>query len=222
MEIQNKKSANINLILIAFSAILLVILFFKGCSGDTETKPATIKIPAISGKFESVKPTHEVIRDTILIGQKLSKPNDEYLQRQINELILENKALQQFYNEASDSLKTTLFNKAIELKSFSHTFDNDTLKATASGIVRGEVQSIKLDYTIKPQTIELPSEKETIFRLLAGLEYGNNISLSNSIFKANLGVQNRKGNVIHASVDNLKNVYIGYNISLFSIKGKKK
>jgi hypothetical protein len=130
--------------------------------------------------------------------------------------------LQQFYNEASDSLKIALYNKAIEIKSFNQTFEDNHLKATSSGLVRGEIQSLKLDYTIKPQTIETPPEKEVVFRLLGGFEYGNNTTLSNSIFKANLGFQNRNGNIFRASIDNLENIYIGYDFSIFNIKGKKK
>jgi hypothetical protein len=66
------------------------------------------------------------------------------------------------------------------------------------------------------------NNKEIKFRLLAGLEYGNNTSLSNSIFKANLSGQNSKGNIYRFSIDNNKNYYIGYDFSIFSIKGIKK
>jgi len=80
------------------------------------------------------------------------------------------------------------------------------------------------NYILKTENSKLKAEnnREVKFRLLGGLEYGNNVTLSNSIFKANLSGQNRKGNIYRFSVDNNKNYYIGYDFSIFSIKGKKK
>ena len=87
------------------------------------------------------------------------------------------------------------------------------------GIVQGEVKEITPSYIWKKQEVEVPVKtKETFFRLLGGLEIGNNISLSNPIFKANLGVQNRKGNIITGSYDSNKNIYVGYQFSIFNIK----
>lgn len=205
-------------------AIICFILLIRSCQGSVAPLVAkTIKTKEVKGKFEAVKPKQEVVYKVVK-GKTIYKtnPEDNFLQGQIDQLIAENKALQNYYNEASDSLQKALYNKAIEIKSFNQTFEDDKLKSEVSGLVRGEVQSIKLDYTIKPQTIELPQEKEVVFRLLGGVEYGNNSTLSNSIFKANLGFQNRKGNIVRVSADNFQNVYVGYDFSIFKIKGKKK
>lgn len=205
--------------------IAMLFLWLKGCSGNEPAVAKTIQTKEVKGKFEAVKPKQEPIQNHIVEGNKKvvkENSNDEFLQSQINQLIAENKALQDFYNQASDSLQKALYDKAIEIKAFNQTFEDDKLKATSSGLVRGEIQSLKLDYTIKPQTIETPPEKEVVFRLLGGFEYGNNTTLSNSVFKANLGIQNRNGSIFRASVDNLQNIYIGYDFSIFNIKGKKK
>lgn len=204
--------------------VLCIILLWHSCKGSAVPGVAkTIKTKEVKGKFEAVKPKQEPIVEYVK-GKTIYKtnPEDKFLQGQIDALIAENKVLQQYYNEASDSLKQALYNKAIEIKSFNQDFEDDKLKITTSGLVRGEIQSIKSDYTIKPQTIELPQEKEVVFRLLGGVEYGNNITLSNSILKANLGFQNRKGNVVRVSADNFRNVYVAYDFSIFKIKGKKK
>lgn len=195
--------------------ILLVVLIILMNKCNRPTAPVTKYVTKeVKGTFTAVKPVH----DTIIKRITIKNEEDKFLQGQIDALIAENKALQQFYNEASDSLKTALFNKAIELKSFNQTFEDSLIKSDVSGIVQGEVKSLKLDYIIKPRTINLPPQKENVFRLLGGFEYGNNTSLSNSIFKANLSVQNRKGNVFRASLDNQQNIYVGYDFSIFSIK----
>jgi len=205
--------------------IAILFLWLKGCSANQPSVAKTIQTKEVKGKFEAVKPIQEPIIITIPGTNEIvykESGNEKLLQSQIDQLISENKALQEFYNQASDSLQKALYNKAIEVKSFNQTFEDDKLKATSSGLVRGEIQSLKLDYTIKPQTIETPAQKEVVFRLLGGFEYGNNTTLSNSIFKANLGIQNRNGSIFRASVDNLQNIYIGYDFSIFNIKGKKK
>lgn len=45
--------------------------------------------------------------------------------QRIADLSNENKVLQQMYNEASDSLKKAMYLKAIELKSFTNTFEDE-------------------------------------------------------------------------------------------------
>lgn len=207
-------------IIITILLVVLIILMNK-CNKPTATV-TKYETKEVKGKFEAVKPKQEVIstepKNASTEPKYRTSNEDKFLQGQINVLIAENKALQQFYNEASDSLKNVLFNKAIELKSFNQIFEDDKLKSEVSGIVQGEVKSLKLDYTIKPKTIDLPPQKENVFRLLGGFEYANNTSLTNSIFKANLGVQNRKGNIFRASLDNQQNIYVGYDFSIFSIK----
>jgi hypothetical protein len=165
-----------------------------------------------------VKPIH----DTILITRTLTdSKEDKFLQGQIEQLIKENKGLTEYFNEASDSVRLLMYQRAVELKTFAHTFENDTIKATTSGIVQGEVKSIKLDYTIKPQTIEIPKPKEKVFSLLAGGGFGIDTQLSQPIYKANLGFQNKKGNVYFASFQRIgSNDFITaeINFNIFSIK----
>lgn len=221
MEIQNKRQANINLILVAFISLVILILFFKGCSGDSVPN-IQVATKEIKGKFEAVKPIQTQITKRFPdIRKTLTQKEDNFLQGQIDVLIAENKALQQFYNESSDSLKTALYNKAIELKSFNHTFDNDTITATTSGLVRGEIQSINLEYKIKPIKIEVPKTKETVFRLLAGGGVGINKELNQISYNYTAGFQNKKGNVIVGNFQKIgsENVYsVKYLFSIWNIK----
>lgn len=197
--------------------VFLIILLYKQCNRQPQlvTKIVTKEV---KGKFQSVKPIH----DTILITRTLTdSKEDKFLQGQIEQLIKENKGLTEYFNEASDSVRLLMYQRAVELKTFAHTFENDTIKATTSGIVQGEVKSIKLDYTIKPQTIEIPKPKEKVFSLLAGGGFGIDTQLSQPIYKANLGFQNKKGNVYFASFQRIgSNDFITaeINFNIFSIK----
>ena len=65
----------------------------------------------------------------------------------------------------------------------------------ASGLVRGEIQSILFNYKIRQQTVEAPPQKEVTFRLMGGVEFGNTLQFDSFLVKGNLGFQNKKGNV---------------------------
>lgn len=207
-------------------AIICFILLIRSCKGDAAPGIAkTIQTKEVKGKFEAVKPKHEVVstvhRKSSTEPKYITSNEDKFLQGQIDILIAENKALQQYYNEASDSLKNAMFEKAIEIKSFNQIFEDDKLKSEVSGIVSGEVQSLKLDYTIKPQTIELPKQKETFLRLLAGGSLGINKELNQFNYSASAGIQNKKGNVIRGTYQRIgSNEYYlaGYEFSIFNWK----
>lgn len=210
--------------------ITIILFWLRGCQTENPSVAKTIQTKEIKGKFEAVKPEQKPIQNQLPgIGKKIKKSNsnneDEFLQGQIDELVFENERLIFEFNKASDSIQKLQYQKAIELKSFNHTFNDDKINITAEGIVRGEIQSIKLDYTIKPQTIELPTEKEVKFRLLAGGGFGIDKGLSQPIYKANVGFQTRNGNVYIGSAQRIgiQDYFLAeLNLSLFTIKGKKK
>lgn len=226
-EIQNKSKANWNLISLAIIAlsVVFVILFLRGCAYKKTTQ-LHITTKEVKSKFDAVKPEQAVIHDTITIRQYLSKSDKsevdkEVLKQQAFDLIKENKALQQMYNEASDSLKKAMYVKAIEVKSFSHTFDDQYLTATTSGFVQGDMKSIDLKYTLKPQKIEVPPAKETYLRVLSGGGIGLNKELNQFTYKLNLGFQNRKGNTLYGSYQKIgsETYYtIDYNFSIINLK----
>ena len=192
------KKENIKTFIIA---ILLVIIWFKGC-GKSEI-PTT-----------STKRTFKT--DTIILHEKTpseikivkGKEIIVYKNNEINkELALENYNLQIAYINAKDSLeREKLYKTAIELKSFNQPFENDNFKANIKGIVQGEVKELQLDYEIK----KVP-EKVVKFRLLAGL------GINTDAVNANLGFQNKKGSILEVGYDTEKHINIGYKVSLFKI-----
>ena len=203
--------------------LLFLFLWFKGCSDNNKQPIASVIVPEVKGNFKPVTPEQTPVSSKMEPTKKNNfgqNQSNEFLQNQISQLLSENDKLNLAYLNASDSLKKALYDKSIQINSFTHTWNNDTIQATASGIVRGEVQSIGLKYTIKERRVQFsqPSQKETVFRLLGGVEIGNNATLSNPVFKVNLGFQNRKGNVLTASYDNNKNIYVGYMFSILNIK----
>lgn len=217
------KEGNKSLIGAIGLAVFIVILFFKGCGGNGE-KTVPVKLPEVKGKLEAVKPEQIVISDKKSANlqkafkQNLSKKEREFLLAEISKLLAENGKLEQEFMNANDSLMQVIYSKAIDLKYFNHKWDNDTISATVKGIVRGEIQNIALDYTIKSRTVELPKPKEVVFRVLGGVEVGNTAQFNDFRLKANVGFQNRSGAILSIGADTEQRFYVGYTVPIFTIK----
>lgn len=197
--------------------LLFVFLWFRGCSATTPaTQTAKVIVPEVKAKFEAKKPVHEPVVIKANSPQlKISTEPNPLVQK----LVKENERLVQDFAKANDSIKQLSFNKAIQLNKFSTKFEDENVVLNINGVVQGEVKEITPNYTIKERKMEVPvKSKETVFRLLGGLELGNNIQLDAFKVKANLMFQNRKGNIITGSFDTNQTVWVGYNISIFDIK----
>lgn len=216
--------------LMAFVVGVMVMLWFKGCSSDCGNSSTNVKVtvPEVKGSFKPKQPNHfPIVSGQKPTGQNLSKsdksknePSNNALQFNdslISEFLAENEKLSRDFYFANDSLKKLKYDKAIQLNLFSETFEDNNIKIDMSGIVRGEVKSIQPFYTIKEKKIDVPVPV-TKFRLLAGGGVGNSIDFQKPIFSANIGFQNKKGNIIRAGYDTEKRILIGYDFSIFSIK----
>lgn len=218
------KEGNKSLIGAIGLAVFIVILFFKGCGGNGE-KTVPVKLPEVKGKIEAVKPEQKPLsvndkskNDKFVFGQNLSKKEREFLLAEISKLLAENGKLERDFMNANDSLMQVIYSKAIELKYFNHKWENDTISATVKGIVRGEIQNIALDYTIKSRTVEVPKPKEVVFRMLGGVEIGNTTQFNDFRVKANVGFQNRSGAILSIGADTEQRFYLGYTVPIFTIK----
>lgn len=199
--------------------LLFSAIWFRGCNrSEIPNSSVKVIVPETKGSFVVKKP----IQVSLVIPSSRSQEKGilSFSQRQQNDALLsENISLKADFAKANDSIKKLQFAKSIELNKFSTKFEDENLLLNIEGVVQGEVKSISPNYTIKEKEVKVPVKtKETFLRLLGGLEIGNNKQLSNPIFKANLGVQNRKGNVITGSYDSKKNIYVGYQFSIFNIK----
>ena len=182
-------------------ACLLVVIWFQGC--DRETR--YIEIPAEEGEFETrTEFVYIEVPDTVYMDRwrEVEVPTENPV----------NQDLVDQYQNATDSIaRLNLYIDAIQERQFRETFEDDYLRATASGLVRGELLGLSLDYTIKPRTIEAP---QTRFRLLGGFSIGNNTELSGFRWKASMGLQNDQGNIFRLGYGDNETIWLGYEASL--------
>ena len=199
--------------------LLFVFLWFRGCSNAQIPNVATkVIVPEVKGDFEPKKPAHHVVDVNNMVTSQKSKTI--YKENPINQkLIAENEKLKADFAKASGVDKPLLFDKAIKLNKFSTKFEDDNLILNIDGIVQGEVKEITPNYTIKEKKIEIPvKQKETVFRLLGGVELGNNTLLNDFKAKGTIMFQNKKGNIISSSFDTNQTIWVGYHISIFDVK----
>ena len=188
------KTENIKNILIGY---LLLIIFFqnKGCNSG---KKQIITIPEVKGKFDAVKPSQKEIK---LVDNSVGVATTEKTRGAVNQseidrlkneyaLNVEQMASEvQYLESIADSLGLANFElqqiiiNHSKVKEFKQTFDDANLKANVSGIVfKNEVQSVKLDYTIKERQIETAVTKG----LYVGGEFGSNKDLDQFTYKIDL------------------------------------
>lgn len=209
-------------------AITFAILWLRGCSAESQTPQLVdVTVPAVEGKLEAKKPVQEPLKLPTNDKSKIVKvenPVNKELEAQnkrLQQYVAENEKLKLAFAQETDSLKKQLlFEKVVQLNNFSTDFDDDNLELHINGVVQGEVKEITPSYKIKPKTIEAPVKvKETFLRLLAGAELGlptnSNIPLP---IKANIMLQNRKGNIFSGSLDTNGTIWAGYNFSIANFK----
>ena len=200
--------------------LFFVCLFFRGCGSSV---PGTsVTIPAITKTL----PADTIVKhETIKIPKwhKDTKTEKKYL-KDISEaeqrIIAYQEEIDNMQTEFmwGDSIKQAeLYRLATELKSFETELEDEYLKLKINGIIAGnEVKEITPTYTIKKREIEVP-KKETKFRMLAGVGLGNTLTFDKPIFNANVGFQNKKGNIINFGYDTESRILVGYNFSIFKI-----
>ena len=200
--------------------LFFVCLFFRGCGSSV---PGTsVTIPAITKTL----PADTIVKhETIKIPKwyKDTKTEKKYL-KDLTEaeqrIIAYQEEIDNMQSEFmwSDSIKQAeLYRLATELKRFETELEDEYLKLKISGIIgSNEIKEITPTYTIKKREIEVP-KKETKFRMLAGVGLGNTLTFNKPIFNANVGFQNKKGNILTIGYDTETRILLGYNFSIFKI-----
>lgn len=201
--------------------LLFLFLWFNGCSNkEKAVTSTTVTVPETKGSFEAKKPNHQPIVINANNPAQMQSGSIMTIENPVDaQLILENEKLKNDFAKANDSIQKLQFAKAVQLFNFNSKFEDENISMNIDGIVQGEVKQLTPTYTIKEKKVEVPvKSKETAFRVLAGMEVGNNTALNDFKAKANLMFQNRKGNVLTASFDTNQVVWVGYNISILNIK----
>lgn len=147
--------------LIGFTVSFLLV---RSCS-ETKTETKVVSTPYIYGMFQpQTKIEHKPINlDSLTkLVRDTMKPEIIIKKKVINYASQENKLLLENYEVLQDEFERyKLFQQFVKPKQFSHTFEDDMLKATVQGIVRGEVSSLLIpSYTIKPIELEIPQQKK--------------------------------------------------------------
>lgn len=190
------------------SAILFILLLIT-CKKTKDDKIIVVT-PQKQGSFQSIKPEPIKVPKYIYKTLKgdtieLENPVNEELAYHYEELLKER-----------DSIKLRLaYLDAIQIRKYKSEFEDKNLKVSVYSQTTGTLDSLSLDYVIKPDTIEVAVPKQSFALFLGGGTYSNSKDLR---FKLNLGVQTKKGNVIIGGYDPLnKNVFLDYNFKIFSL-----
>jgi hypothetical protein len=202
-------------IVLLFGMALMYFLM-SNCE-DTPKERVVYKTKEIIGKI----PAAEVIEKPIYISDKSEinrlKKLYNFSQAEIDSLLAETDRFNDFAMGVHDSLQAEIKN-LISLKEFNQLFEDTAVKIDVSGVVRGDIKRMKIDYKVKP--IEF-TQKTVVFRTLIGASIGINKELNQGVISANLGFQNKKGNLFTIQamqVDNQTYFLTGVNFSLFKVE----
>ena len=205
--------------------VLAVLLWLKGCKGETNVSQSNNQVVTIPAVTNTLPTTSDIKYETIVTPKwyRDTKTEKKYL-KDISEM--EEKIIA--YQEEIDNMQTEfmwgdsikqaeLYRLATELKSFETELEDEYLKLKINGIIAGnEVKEITPTYTIKKREVNVP-KKETKFRMLGGVGIGNTLMFNKPIFNANVGFQNKKGNILTIGYDTETRILLGYNFSIFKI-----
>jgi hypothetical protein len=216
-------------VMLALIALLFIFSFVKACS-PPEPKLVKVMVPEVRGTFAPQKPVnHPMAIYPILTNNVKPKKVDTSSnlvdtsnKDNLKKLVAENEALKLAFAKETDSLKKLLaYEKAVQLNNFSTKFEDENMELNIDGVVQGEVKEITPSYKLKERKLDVPVKlKETVLRVYVGGEVGVQTSLEmNKLpLKANLMIQNRKGNIWTGSYDNNGIAWIGFNKSIFKIE----
>lgn len=191
--------------------LFFLVLFFRGCN-PTPQIAEKIKVVTKEIKGETIIKTNIVhvpitkkVRDTSGVGFYVS---------QIDKLFEENNRMQLEFQQMDSLAQIQAYAKAIEINAFKERFNDDYIDAYVSGNVAGNVKEMRFNYTIKSRTTEVDAPK-TRNHIYLGVNVANTLQLDKPLFSAELGLMNKKGNLLKIAYDIDKRIYFGYSKKLF-------
>jgi hypothetical protein len=201
-------------ILYSTIVILLVTMFtMRSCSAQPAKGVTTQKVIVPEKKGEFSKPT-------AILNQKRRK--DSVVYKNVT-LITENpvnKELYEKYVTSKDSLEQVkLYLNAIEEREQTQVFDNKDINIEVYTKTRGELMDLKPKYTIKKREEKVEvKQKESIFALHAGAVIETSATMNTLVPKIQLGLQNKRGDILSLYYSTDKSIGIGYTIRIINIK----
>lgn len=155
---------------------------------DTIFKPSEIKTKVIT-KYKNIK------GDNIYIPGKIDTVKVKV------------------FEKATDSVQFNMFTSATKIRSYTTKFNDSVANVSIYTETKGEL--LKIVPTVHIKQIK---KIETVFALYGGLEIYNNLQLNNPGIKADIGIQNKKGDIFTGGYDTNQNIYLGYKKQLFKIR----
>lgn len=196
--------------------VVILLLFFKGCKGETEPETITITIPEQKGEFE---PVINPIPETIRVPFKVVKWEDKivYTENPVNTELVEQ--YKQVLSDKDSILALRLYSDAVATREYNEVLEDSLVRTDNYFKTQGKLLEFKQTYTLKEREHTLKTPK-TKFRLLMGIEAGNTLDLGKFTAKGNIMFQNEKGDIFSAGYDTEQRIWIGYNKSIFKIKNR--
>ncbi len=187
--------------------ILLIIIFLQN-NFKTNDKNNVIITKPKKGNISFNKP-------------KEIKPKNqyEYLTVKGNKIKLEHPIdtqLAEKYQKETDSLKKEiLYYQSIQKRKYIQPFENKNIKGNIFANTTGTLDSIGINYEIKPDIIKI---KQPVFSLLAGLSLQSNIITLKTYPGLNIGFQNKKKDIFLLGINTNQDVEVKYIKNIFTIK----
>ena len=117
------------------------------------------------------------------------------------------------FEQSVDTVKLNMYIDVTKIRSYTTEFKDSVADVSVYTETKGEL--LKIVPTVKVKQVKV---KETVFALYAGLEVYNNLQLSNPGIKADIGIQNKKGDIFTGGYDMNQNIYVGFKKQLFNTK----
>lgn len=116
------------------------------------------------------------------------------------------------FEKAPDTAKLKLYTDATKIRSYNSIFNNKDADISIYTETKGEL--LKIVPTIN---IKKPKEVKSVFALYVGGRVSNNKPLNNFALEGNIGIQNKKGDILFAGYDTQGNISLGYTFRLINI-----
>ena len=189
---------------------LIIFIFLQDSCNNKIDNSNTIITPPKEGSFEYTKPDEVDKPDYIYIT---TKGDTVRFQNPLNK---ELKSKYDSVAKSNDALKLKLlYYSAIQTRSYKKVFDNKDVTATVFAETTGTLDSLRFDYVIKSDTFKV---KQPVFRLLAGPSLQSNITTLKTNLGLNLGIQNKKGNILTVGYNTNQQITATYYYNLWTIK----
>jgi len=147
------------------------------------------------------------IKTKVVTKYKTIKGEDVYIPGKVDTVEVK------VFEKASDSIQFKMFTNATKIRSYKSEFKDSVADVSIYTETKGEL--LKIVPTVHIKQVK---KVETKFALYVGGGLSNNLQFNNFAIQANVGLQNKKGDILSISYDTQQNIGVGYSFRLINIK----